>query len=125
MSLRKPVFNFVITLEILLIVLLSVPAVCGCFPCLMVVQSDSMEPLLRRGDLVFLKKKYKDLDSYKGRIAAYYDPFSNRIVLHRVVAVNGRFLVTKGDNNFFNDFFNPDISDIVGVYWFGIRHGKG
>lgn len=64
---------------------------------IVVVLSGSMEPAIRRGDLLFLARRTK---LAIGDITVYSLPSSPVPIVHRIVSLHGdnRFL-TKGDNN--------------------------
>ena len=62
------------------------------------VGSGSMEPVLKPGDLVIVRKACLDSIGV-GDIVAYRSPENGVVVVHRVVAVDGDALVTKGDAN--------------------------
>ena len=82
-----------------------------------IVNGNSMEPRLERGDLVLVRKRA----SYAvGDVVLYESHTGNLRVLHRIVAVkNGRF-VTKGDNNDFLDPITPARGDVLGELWVSI-----
>lgn len=62
------------------------------------VGSGSMEPALKPGDLVIVRKA--SLDSIGvGDIVAYRSPENGVVIVHRVIAIDGGVLVTKGDAN--------------------------
>lgn len=71
----------------------------------MAVVSSSMEPTLKRGDLVVVKGAPPEEISI-GDIIVYYNPFQRVAVVHRVIDIkkNGDEFVfyTKGDNNLTN-----------------------
>ena len=72
---------------------------------------NSMEPLLHDGDLAIIRHS----DDYEvGDVAAYQSPQMERVVLHRVEAIeDGRF-VLKGDNNAWLDPELLGSNDMVG-----------
>ncbi len=61
----------------------------------MIVLSGSMEPGIRIGDIVVVKKTQQE--PRIGDVVAY--KYSGMIILHRVINVTGNQLVTKGDAN--------------------------
>lgn len=74
----------------------------------------SMLPRFHAGDLVVLRKE----PSYHvGEVAAYHNGQLGVVVMHRIVAIEGRHYVFKGDNNSFFDSFHPVRSQIVGAEW--------
>ena len=81
-----------------------------------VVSGHSMEPTLRTGDVVVLRRS----SSYgKGEVIAYKvpagGPGAGLIVIHRVVGGNAREgYLMRGDNKQFNDPWRPRPADVVG-----------
>ena len=82
-----------------------------------VVDTDSMEPALSKGDLIIIRKcTYNDLK--KGLIIT----FKNRgeLITHRIVSINegnGK-IVTKGDKNKLEDIEPVRFDDIEGIFMF-------
>ena len=90
-----PVAVFLITLAVL---------VSGFFPHYMIgVGSDSMKPVINKGDAVILKKVTPKTELKKGDIVAYTNEDNTRTIVHRIAEVsksNGKkAYVTKGDAN--------------------------
>jgi signal peptidase I len=112
------IYKLFLSMSIALIVLLSIPIVCGFFPGFFIIQSDSMLPVIEKGDLVFFRNENLNQPDYRNKVIAYHDPVEARITVHRVIGTNGDYLLTKGDNGAFVDFYSPTRSDILGVYWF-------
>jgi signal peptidase len=83
------------------------PALFGYTP--MIVLTDSMDPLIKEGDIV-ISQEVKPGDIKKGDVISFYDPSSsgNAILTHRVIDIyteNGvRYAVTAGDNNADRDY---------------------
>lgn len=59
-----------------------------------VVQSGSMEPTFKKGDMLFINKS-DDLN--EGDIVVYKT--GNILVVHRIVSIDGDTIITKGDAN--------------------------
>ena len=69
-----------------------------------------MWPVLHIGDLVFIEKAAKE-DLREGDIVVWQN--EKGFTIHRVVALNEKTIVTKGDGNFTND--DPvKYEDIIG-----------
>lgn len=101
----------------------GIPQLFGIMP--MTVQTDSMVPTFKTGDLLFVKEA--DLYQLKKDdvISFYMIVDGNRIVnTHRIVEVqdegSSRSFITRGDNNGQNDPDPVSASDIIGV-WSGSR----
>jgi len=79
------------------------------------VDGTSMLPSLKRSDLVALRPA----GGYRvGDIVAYHSSLLHRVVLHRIVAIQGGQYVFKGDNNTFLDPDRPSRAQLVGKLWF-------
>ncbi|HEX6723819.1 MAG TPA: signal peptidase I [Gaiella sp.] len=82
-----------------------------------IVNGNSMEPRLERGDLVLVRKR----DSYDvGDVVLYEAHTGNLRVLHRIVSVQNGHFSTKGDNNDFVDPIHPARGDVLGQLWISV-----
>ena len=57
-----------------------------------------------------------------GEVVAYHNKQLHAVVMHRIVARDGKRFVFKGDNNDYADQYHPTKSELVGkewVYWPG------
>jgi signal peptidase I len=99
--------------------LLFAPAQLGGSTRYAVVDGASMEPGLRRGDLVVVRSGSKPT---VGDVVLYRNTTLGVQVLHRVVGIDGGRLVLRGDANDFVDDARPRASDVLGSYWFSIPH---
>ncbi|MCL6643785.1 MAG: signal peptidase I [Dehalococcoidia bacterium] len=81
-----------------------------------IVNGNSMEPGMRRGDLAIVRPA----DSYvPGDVVTYRHPDVGHVI-HRIVEEqDGRFIL-KGDHNDFEDSYRPTSNDIVGKLWLHI-----
>lgn len=105
----------------------GVPSIFG--KSLITISTDSMKPVYKAGDLVFMEKiDDADIDNLKpGDIITFHAPIDingdgivGDINTHRIEEVNGNRFVTKGDNNLIkdNEGDNPytvHASDIIGT----------
>ena len=79
-----------------------------------VTSGSSMAPLFHSGDLAILREAPR----YRvGDIVAYRDPNLEKVVLHRIVALDGGRYVLQGDNNDFLDPHHPARSSFLGKLW--------
>lgn len=79
-----------------------------------IVDGNSMEPTMYRGDLAVLLRA----EAYSvGDIVTYRHP-SIGPVIHRIIAADNTNFVLQGDNNSWTDDFRPDSSAIYGRLWF-------
>jgi signal peptidase len=95
----------------------------------MSVQSDSMSPTFKEGDMI-LVKKVDDLYTLKeGDVITFYTIVDGSRIIntHRIVKINqaenSRSFVTRGDNNPVDDTLPAYASDILGK-WTGTRLPK-
>lgn len=81
-----------------------------------IVNGNSMEPGMHRGDLAIVRPA----DRYvPGDVVTYRHPGVGHVI-HRIVdEKNGRFTL-KGDHNDFEDSYRPTSNDIVGKLWLHI-----
>ena len=105
----------------------GVPSVFG--KSLITISTDSMEPVYKAGDLVFMQKldeeaKYElkvgDIITFHAPIDIDGDGLIGDINTHRIVSIDGNVFVTKGDHNLIadnegDDKYTVHISDIIGV----------
>ena len=93
---------------------LLAPSVLGGGTTFVTVDGTSMLPTLHRDDLVVLRRS----SSYQiGDAVGYRSTLLQRVVLHRIVAIqNGRYTF-KGDNNGFLDPEHPRREHLVGRMW--------
>ena len=102
----------------------GVPTLLGYSP--MSVQSDSMSPTFKQGDLIMVKK-VEDLYSLKkDDVITFYTIIDGQRVIntHRIVEIseedNTKRFITKGDNNQIDDETPVSASDIIGK-WTGTK----
>ncbi len=80
---------------------------------LLEVVSGSMEPTIKVGDMIIIDTKAKDYQ--KGDIVTFYD-INNAFVTHRIIEIDGKEMVTKGDNKA-NSIDDPtSVDKIVGKH---------
>jgi signal peptidase I len=82
-----------------------------------IADGTSMVPTLRAGDLVILRRA----DAYApGDVVAYHSRALDRIVIHRIVGVDGNRFVVRGDANTWLDPDRPTAAEILGEHWMRI-----
>jgi signal peptidase I len=87
-----------------------------------IVSGSSMEPDLQSGDLVLARSA----DEYRvGDVVAYRSHDLGKIVLHRIVALDGDRYTFKGDNNTWIDPEEPAGGDLVGRLWVTVPGAGG
>ncbi|MCC7365408.1 MAG: signal peptidase I [Dehalococcoidia bacterium] len=81
-----------------------------------IVNGNSMEPGMERGDLALVRRAA----SYEtGDVVTYRHP-SVGPVIHRVIGTEGARLVLQGDNNDFVDGYRPAADEVIGELWFHV-----
>lgn len=87
------------------------------------VQSDSMAPRLRRGDVVFVRPI--DFDKLgTGDIVSAYFPQRDGVFTHRVVEIDdvNRRIRTRGDHTLSDDPEPTEEDNIIGKLWFSVPY---
>ena len=104
----------------------GVPSIFG--KSLITISTDSMKPVYKAGDLVFMEKlddagkdalKPGDIITFRAPIDINGDDMINDINTHRIESIDGNVFVTKGDYNLVADNegdtpYTVHISDIIG-----------
>ncbi len=85
---------------------------------LYIVRSESMEPTINMGDLIVSGPFNGEVNP--GTVVTY--EHSRELITHRVQAVDGSTLVTKGDAVEEADPWSVTVSDVKGVYLFKIPY---
>lgn len=111
---RRTALRIAGAVVVLLIVAIAVPlwpAGAGGSTTYIATRGASMQPKLERGDLAVLRKT----DSYQvGDVAGYRNRALDRVVLHRIVEIDGDSFTFKGDANSFLDPQQVAREDVVG-----------
>ena len=87
----------------------------------MIVLTDSMDPEIQSGDLIFCHTVEAEAVQV-GDIISFYDPMGNgsTVVTHRVMEIKdegtGLSFITKGDNNNTEDQMPVQAEDVIGLY---------
>jgi signal peptidase I len=90
------------------------PAPAGGSSSYVVTSGSSMLPTLEPGGLVVLRES----DDYAvGDVVGYRDPFLDSVVLHRIIRIEGDRYVFQGDNNDYEDRYQPKASELLGRQW--------
>ena len=96
--------------------ILLVPLQVGGQTTYVIVNGNSMEPMLYKGDLVLLRAQAEyEVDD----IVTYKHPNIGPVI-HRIIDRNLDHYVLQGDNNHWIDRHEPTFSEITGKYWFHI-----
>lgn len=102
----KRSISTIISVAMLLAVIIFIYYSYTVSPVMAVVKGESMLPLFREGDLVFINKVKPD--EIKVGDIIVYSTRGGSLIIHRVIEVkvedNKYYYVTKGDNNVFPDF---------------------
>ena len=114
----------VIFVEIILLFVLSLVLFFNSYSFFFMIVSDSMNPYIYKNDIVLVKKIDRELGDYKNKVIAYYNPLRSAIMVHRAVDRNGEYLLTKGDNSPWTDFYRVPRSKIIGDIVFVVKSSK-
>lgn len=81
-----------------------------------IVNGNSMEPGMKRGDLAVVRRA----DDYRpGDVVTYRHPEVGHVI-HRIVDEEGGRYTLQGDNNDFTDSYRPGRGEVVGRLWFTV-----
>lgn len=91
---------------------------------LLVVKSGSMEPTIKTGSLIFIKR---ETDYKKGNIITYGSLTQpDSLITHRITEEvekeDGKYFKTKGDSNTTEDVTLAPTKDVIGKYKFSIPY---
>ncbi len=107
---------------LVLVVVLAVPVGSNTYAPFYIIDGNSMLPAFHPGDMVLVHHyPLPKIDDWAGKVIVFFDQASGRIIIHRVVAIDGQYLKTKGDNNGAVDAFEPLGQDILGIVYAKIR----
>ena len=126
-SLRKKKINafltsFIIFISVVAIGLVIAPRLIGYSA--YSIESGSMEPTIKEGSLVFVKKNF-EFDSYKvDDIVTFSDTVENKSFTHRIIEIDSekRTFDTKGDANNDKDPLPTDFTYAIGKVDFAIPY---
>jgi signal peptidase I len=90
------------------------PAQVGGAVTYVIVAGASMEPHIHAGDLVLVRSAPL---YHVGDVVAYQNREMGRVVLHRIIDLQGGRYVLKGDANSWVDSYHPTREDIIGRMW--------
>ena len=112
---KNIILNLVLVFQFILILVLMFQMFMGVYNPILIIQSDSMEPSIFKGDLVLINARIDLDDLLLNDTIAYYNPYEKRIIVHRLIEkTEDGFYLTKGDNNLYYDFFLVDKKQILG-----------
>lgn len=85
-----------------------------------VTDGTSMLPRFHADGLVIT---HAESSYHVGEVVAYHNADLHRVVMHRIVAMDGDRFVFKGDNNPTADLYHPTQTEIVGREWIYVPNG--
>lgn len=82
------------------------------------IQSDSMVPTFKKGDMIFDKKVTDKNALKKDDIITFWTIIDGKRVMntHKIVEVQANSFITKGEANALNDAGSVTHADVVGIY---------
>lgn len=112
-SLRAPLASAVTIVLVALAWVMFAPQPLGGHASYVILDGNSMEPGMSRGDLAIVREKR----SYQvGDVVTYRHPQIGPVI-HRIIDTeDGRFIL-QGDNNDFIDGFEPTQDEVIGKLW--------
>ncbi|MBI5294386.1 MAG: signal peptidase I [Chloroflexi bacterium] len=107
-------FDLLLFAGLVVIWIAFAPAKVGGRASYIMVNGISMEPNYHTGDLVIVRTS----ETYQvGDVVAYRDAEMGQYVIHRIIGIQQRYFVIKGDNNSWIDAYRPTRDEIVGKQW--------
>lgn len=100
----------------LLFLLVFAPSQLGGQATYAIINGNSMEPDFHRGDIVLVLSQ----SSYETDDIVLYENPDIGPVFHRIIGIENKHFVLKGDNNHWIDSYQPSQDEIHGKYWFRI-----
>lgn len=82
------------------------------------INGTSMEPRFHTGDLVIVRQQHT---YHVGEMVAYQNAELHSLVFHRIIEVHEEHFVFKGDNNTWDDSYQPVQDELLGAFWLHIR----
>ncbi len=115
---KNPLRHIALILQLTLLCFLLVPATSNTYAPFYIIDGNSMQPAYAPGNIAFAHRYLpKDPDKLIGRVIVFLNKESGKIIVHRVIAVDGEYLKTKGDNNTSADTYAPAVNDILGIVY--------
>ena len=108
-------------IQLLLVVVLSVPVYLNTGALFFFVKSNSMYPAIPQGSIILISGREPDLKNLVNKVIVFYNPLDEKVVVHRVVREDKGFLLTRGDNNDFPDDVRPRRKNIFGTVIFILK----
>ena len=84
----------------------------------LIVTGSSMVPSMHNGDLAVLQQSQ---EFQIGDVVLYRHPNLGSVI-HRIIAIEGNRYFLKGDNNDWQDSYQPSASEIAGKVWFNVPY---
>lgn len=111
---RRQPLRIALTLALAAAVWLSLaPMQLGGSVAYVIVNGNSMEPGMRRGDLAIVRRA---AHYAPGEVVTYRHPTIGPII-HRIIGLEGERFVFQGDNNDFIDSYRPTADELIGRLW--------
>ncbi len=111
--------SIIIVFLIITLVPLFAPLQLGGSVGYVIISGNSMEPDFYMGDLVLTRKQTQYA---VGDAVVYYNPEIG-YVFHRIVSQEGERFTLRGDNNSWEDYYQPGYEEIQGKLWLHVPSG--
>ena len=107
-------FNIILFAVLVVIWIAFAPVKIGGQASYVMVNGISMEPNYHTGDLVIVRKE----QTYQvGDVVTYRDAELGKDIIHRIIGIEQKRFIIKGDNNSWTDPYRPTHNEIVGKQW--------
>ncbi len=108
-------------LELTAAVLLLIPVGLNAYIPFYFIEGNSMLPTYHPRNIVLIHNwPAKNPQALLGQVIVFFNPEKRKIIVHRVVGINGNAFITKGDHNAKQDTFEPTSEQMLGVVWLKI-----
>ena len=120
MRLKLSIGNIIVILLLVLLISVAAYRFSGHVTPLLTVKSGSMKPTLMIGDVILIEP-VKPEDIQVGDVIVFHNPWTGRLIVHRVVQKTGEGVYTKGDANPGIDPWSPIPYNLVVGKWTGFK----
>jgi len=120
MRLKLSIGNIIVIVLLALLISVAAYRFSGHVTPLLTVKSGSMKPTLMIGDVILIEP-VKPEDIRVGDVIVFHNPWTGRLIVHRVVQKTSEGVYTKGDANPGIDPWSPIPYNLVVGKWTGFK----